>query len=148
MSVLKIKSTNQLYEEYKILFLKQIKRNSFTKEFFEVLQQTYNVHLTPPKESYFSIINDISNKYDLIIDINMNQNEIKENLFIVNNYYRYENEEIINNVKLIINKTGTSLYDDQAKLELKLLLTVNFRFFFFFSLMLMWRYFYNKYINK
>ena len=56
----------------------------------------------------------------------MNQNEIKENLGIVNNYYRYENEEIINNVKLIINKTGTSLYDDQAKLELKLLLTVNF----------------------
>ncbi len=56
----------------------------------------------------------------------MNQNEIKENLGIVNNYYRYENEEIIKNVKLIINKTGTSLYDDQAKLELKLLLTVNF----------------------
>jgi hypothetical protein len=56
----------------------------------------------------------------------MNQNEIKENLGIVNNYYRYENEEIINNVKLIINKTGNSLYDDQAKLELKLLLTVNF----------------------
>jgi hypothetical protein len=49
MSVLKIKSTNQLYEEYKILFLKQIKRNSLTKQFFEVLQQTYNVHLTPPK---------------------------------------------------------------------------------------------------
>jgi hypothetical protein len=37
----------------------QIKRNSFTKEFLEILQQRYNVHLKPPKESYFSIINDI-----------------------------------------------------------------------------------------
>jgi hypothetical protein len=73
---------NQLYEEYKILFLKQIKRNSFIKEFFEILQQRYNLQLTPPKESYFSIINYISNKYDLIIDINMNHNDIKEILFL------------------------------------------------------------------
>ena len=41
MSVLKIKSTNQLYEEYKILFLKQIKRNSFTKEFLKY----FNKHI-------------------------------------------------------------------------------------------------------
>jgi hypothetical protein len=126
MSVLKINSANRLYEEYKILFLKQIKRNSFIKEFFEILQQRYNLQLTPPKESYFSIINDISNKYDLIIDINMNHNDIKEILEIVNNYYKYENEELSNKVKLIINKTGTPLYDNQARLELKLVLTVNF----------------------
>jgi hypothetical protein len=112
MSVLKINSANRLYEEYKILFLKQIKRNSFIKEFFEILQQRYNLQLTPPKESYFSIINDISNKYDLIIDINMNHNDIKEILEIVNNYYKYENEELSNKVKLIINTTGTPLNDN------------------------------------
>ena len=74
MSVLKIKYINQLHEEYKILFIKQLKRNSFTftKEIFEILQKRYFVHVSPSKESYFSIIKDMNNKYDLTIDVNMN----------------------------------------------------------------------------
>ena len=62
MSILKIKSINQLYEEYKILFIKQLKRNTFTKEIFEVLRIKYNLNNKPPKESYFHIINFLSNE--------------------------------------------------------------------------------------
>ena len=44
----------------------------------------YNVPSKIPKESYFSIINSICNKYDIIIDINMNHKMVKENISIVN----------------------------------------------------------------
>jgi hypothetical protein len=39
----------------------------------------------------------------------MNHKNILE---IVNNYYKYENEELSNKVKLIINTTGTPLNDN------------------------------------
>ena len=77
MSVLKIKSITKLYDKYKILFLRQIKRNSFTKEIFEILHHRYTAHVIPPKESYFSIIKDMNNKYDLNIDVKMHHNDIK-----------------------------------------------------------------------
>ena len=37
-----------------------------------------------------------------------------------------EDEEFINNLKLLINKTGTPQFDSQARLEFKLIMTINF----------------------
>ncbi len=74
-------------EEYKILFIKQLRRNNLTKQIFEALQVVYNVPSKIPKESYFSIINSICNKYDIIIDINMNYKTVKENISIINENY-------------------------------------------------------------
>ena len=65
------------------------------------------MHVSPSKESNFSIIKDISDKYDLIIDVNMNSRGIKESIEILDNYYKVENEEIKNKIKMLINKTGT-----------------------------------------
>ena len=56
----------------------------------------------------------------------MNHIDVKESLEIIANYYGFENEEIVNKLKYIINITGTQLYDNQARMELKLLLCVNF----------------------
>jgi hypothetical protein len=56
----------------------------------------------------------------------MNYNDVKESLEIIANHYGLENEEILNKLKYIINITGTQLYDNQARMELKLLLCVNF----------------------
>ena len=126
MSVLRIKSTIQLYEEYKILFIKQLKKNTFTKEIYETLQGEYNSNVKTPKESYFSIIRELNIKYNLNIDVNMNHNDVKESLEIIANHYGFENEEILNKLKYVINITGTQLYDNQARMELKLLLCVNF----------------------
>ena len=125
MNVVKIKSINQIYEEYKILFMKQLKRNSFTKEIFETLQQRYNTLSKPPNQSYFAIIKQINNKYDLNIDVNISQNIIKQYIGIVNNYYKVDDEILMNKLRSIIHKTVTP-YDNQAKVEFKLLLTVNF----------------------
>ncbi len=79
-----------------------------------------------PKESYFSIIRELNIKCNLNIDVNMNYNDVKESLEIIANHYGLENEEILNKLKYIINITGTQLYDNQARMELKLLLCVNF----------------------
>jgi hypothetical protein len=79
-----------------------------------------------PKESYFSIIRELNIKYNLNIDVNMNHNDVKESLEIIANHYGFENEEILNKLKYVINITGTQLYDNQARMELKLLLCVNF----------------------
>ena len=56
----------------------------------------------------------------------MNHNVVKESLEIIANYNGFENEEIVNKLKYIININGTQLYDNQARMELKLLLCVNF----------------------
>jgi hypothetical protein len=56
----------------------------------------------------------------------MNHNIVKESLEIKANYYGFEYEEILNKLKYIINITGTQLYDNQVRMELKLLLCVNF----------------------
>jgi hypothetical protein len=79
-----------------------------------------------PKESYFSIIRELNIKYNLNFDVNMNHNDVKESLEIIANHYGFENEEILNKLKYVINITGTQLYDNQARMELKLLLCVNF----------------------
>jgi hypothetical protein len=47
-----IKSILQLYEENLILFLKQIKQNSFTKEVYEILMSKYEL-FQPARESFF-----------------------------------------------------------------------------------------------
>jgi|688.fasta_scaffold2542376_1 hypothetical protein len=64
----------------------------------------------------------------------MNHNVVKESLEIIANYNGFENEEIVNKLKYIININGTQLYDNQARMELKLLLCVNFnkRILFFY----------------
>ena len=56
MKSIGIKSIQKLYEEYKILFLKQIKRNSFTKGINEILLRKYK-QIRPTKESYINILN-------------------------------------------------------------------------------------------
>jgi hypothetical protein len=63
MNILKIKTINQLYEKYKILFMRQIKRNEFTKDIFEYLQHKYRF-IKPARESNFHIIETIGNKYN------------------------------------------------------------------------------------
>ena len=126
LNVLKIKSINQLYEEYKILFIKQLRRNNLTKQIFEALQVVYNVPSKIPRESYFSIINSICNKYDIIIDINMNHKMLKENINIINENYIGQKETILNELRRIIQKTGSPSYDTQTRMQFKLLLTVNF----------------------
>jgi hypothetical protein len=65
-------------------------------------------------------------KYNLNINFNMQHNVVKESLEILANYYGFENEEIVNKLKYIININGTQLYDNQTRMELKLLLCVNF----------------------
>jgi hypothetical protein len=126
LNVLKIKSINQLYEEYKILFIKQLRRNNLTKQIFEALQVVYNVPSKIPRESYFSIINSICNKYDIIIDINMNHKMFKENINIINENYIGQEETILNELKQIIQITGSPSYDTQTRMQFKLFLTVNF----------------------
>ena len=126
MSVLKIKSITKLYDKYKILFLRQIKRNSFTKEIFEILHHRYTAHVIPPKESYFSIIKDMNNKYDVNIDVKMHHDDIKEVLENLDKFYKFENKEIRNKLNLLIRISGSPLYDYQASMEFKMLLTVNF----------------------
>ena len=54
----------------------------------------------------------------------MDGRDIKESLEILDNYYKVENEAVKNKLKLLINKTGSSLYNNQARTEFKLLLTV------------------------
>ena len=83
----------------------------------------YNV---PSKIPYFSIINSICNKYDIIIDINMNHKMFKENINIINENYIGQEETILNELRRIIQKTGSPSYDTQTRMQFKLLLTVNF----------------------
>jgi hypothetical protein len=82
----------QLYEEYKILFLKQIRLNSLTKSIYETLLFKYK-HIKPAKESYFDILKQICNKYgqdiefikpkDILIEIKKNHiNGCDENVLI------------------------------------------------------------------
>ena len=61
------------------------------KEIFEILQQRYTVHVSPSKQPYFSIIKDVTNKYELLFDVNINSRVIKESLEILDNYYKVEN---------------------------------------------------------
>ena len=61
---LKIKSILQLYEEYKILFLKQINQNILTKNIYSFLVAKYEI-VNPPRESYFNILKKICEKYNL-----------------------------------------------------------------------------------
>jgi hypothetical protein len=70
MNILKIKTIHQLYEEYKILFMKQIKRNKLTKDIFEYLQHKYKI-MKATRKSYFHIIETISNKYNFDLNINI-----------------------------------------------------------------------------
>ena len=67
MKSIGIKSIQQLYEEYKLLFLKQIKRNSFTKGIYETLLCKYE-QIMPTKESYINILNQICIKYGFEIE--------------------------------------------------------------------------------
>ena len=123
--MLKIKSINQLYEEYKILFIRQLRNNSFTKAIFEVLEKSYSLR-SSPSESYFSSIKELNSKYDIIIDINMDHRLMKENLAIIENSYKVDDDILISKLKTLVHATGTAQYDHQARMELKLLLTVNF----------------------
>ena len=61
-----------------------------------------------------------------MIDINMDYRLMKENLAIVGNTYKVDDEILINKLKTLVHATGTAQYDHQARMELKLLLTVNF----------------------
>ena len=86
-----IKSIQQLYEEYKILFLKQIIRNSFTKLIYESLLCKYE-QINPAKESYFNILNQICNKYGFEIEF-INPKDILKN---ITEYYM--SDELDNNL--------------------------------------------------
>ena len=43
---------------------------------------------------------------------------------IVDNYYKVDDKILMNKLRSIKHKTGTPLYDNQARVEFKLLLTV------------------------
>ena len=74
----------------------------------------------PPKESYFSIKNSISRKFDVEIDLDMTNKSIDEIIA------KIVDEHLIAKLRELINKTGSHLYDNRAKKELKLILTVCF----------------------
>jgi hypothetical protein len=56
----------------------------------------------------------------------MNHEMVKENVSFVNENYIGLEETILNELKRIIQKTGSPSYDTQTKMQFKLLLTVNF----------------------
>ena len=129
MYSLKIKSILQLYEEYKILFLKQINQNILTKNIYSFLVAKYEI-VNPPRESYFNILKKICEKYNLQY-LNLN---VKNSLKIINDGYRVINDGLVDSIKYLIGKTGSVDYGEEEKLLLKLLLTVIYSFscFFFF----------------
>ena len=122
LNSLKIKSIFQLYEEYKILFLKQIRRNVLTKNIYETLASKYSSILKPPRESYFNILNTICNKYDFSIS-NIN---IKASLESISSSYTTENDGLVDSLKFLMGRTGTELFDNESKMLFNLLLVVQF----------------------
>ncbi len=50
----------------------------------------------------------------------MNHKVVKESLEIIAKYHGFENEDIVNKLKYIINITDTHLCGNQARMELKL----------------------------
>jgi hypothetical protein len=124
MNILKIKTINQLYEEYKILFLREIKRNKFTKDIFEYLQHKYRF-IKGASDSNFYIIETIGNKYNF--DLNINIFNVQYGLKVIQEYYKIDEDNLVEKIKIIMYKTGTSKFDHQTRTELKLLLAINFK---------------------
>ena len=53
LNAINIKSKLQLYDEYKIIFLMQIKRNQLTKNIYDFLLLKYNSGIRPIRESIY-----------------------------------------------------------------------------------------------
>ena len=123
MNILKIKTIHQLYEEYKILFMKQIKRNKLTKDIFEYLQHKYRF-IKGASDSNFYIIETIGNKYNF--DLNINIFNVQYGLKVIQEHYKIDEDNLVEKIKIIMYKTGTSKFDHQTRTELKLLLAINF----------------------
>ena len=121
LNSLGIKSNQQLYEEYKILFMRQIRRNSFTKEIFETLKLKYE-KIQSPRESYIHILKHICIKYDFTIDTL----DIKKTLKAIIENYNTKNDGLVDSIRFLIRNTGTNNFFNEEKMLLKLLLTVYF----------------------
>ena len=120
MKSIGIKSIQQLYE-YKILFLKQIKRNSFTKGIYETLLCKYE-QIRPTKESYINILNQICIKYGFEIEfINL-----KDILNDIRDHYINDNLDInlIVLLKNILALSGAVDFNEEKRMMLSTLLTI------------------------
>ena len=122
LKALNIKSIVQLYEEYKILFLKQIRMNSMTNDIYKWLLEKYKNDMKPARESYFNILIGVCNKYG----IDSNRINVKIALETITNEYTVADYGLTDSIKFLISKSGSSEFDKVARNMLKLLLNVNF----------------------
>ncbi len=120
LNAVRIKSILQLYEEYKIIFLKQINRNQLTKNIYDLLLNKYSTILKPARESYFHILKEICNKYEFNIQ-NIN---IKSSIDIINSKYQIPNDGLVDSIRYLIGKTGNKNFDNPSLGLLRLLLMV------------------------
>ena len=120
LNAINIKSILQLYDEYKIIFLKQIKRNQLTKNIYDFLLLKYNSGIRPSRESYFNILKQLCIKYKLDF-VNIN---IKTSIEIINCNYASSNDGLVDSLRFLISKTGSTSFDEQSLTLMKLLLTV------------------------
>ena len=118
LNAVRIKSILQLYEEYKIIFLKQIQRNQFTKNIYDLLLNKYSTNLQPSRKSYFHILKEICSKYEFDIQ----KINIKSSIDIINSKYLIANDGLVNSIIFLIGKTGNKNFDNQSLGLLRLLL--------------------------
>ena len=67
----------------------------------------------------------ISNKYNF--DLNINIFNIQYGLKVIQEHYKIDEDNLVEKIKIIMHKTGTSKFDHQTRTELKLLLAINFK---------------------
>jgi hypothetical protein len=117
-----IESIHHTYDKYKILFLKQIKKNDLTKRLYEYLTKFYSLAKKIPLESYVHIINKLAEK----LNVQLGDCTTKEICVKLSDHYTIANYGLIDSIRFLLSRTGTvENSEDNLRLLKQFLLTAH-----------------------